>query len=292
MARLAIQPLSTKDAREYWRVFISGRSDLPTPDPKHHMELYLSLPPEEQRTHFAICLDDQIIGTVRLLPAAIAGFSMDPSYVDLARPAVLKAVDRLRARGAEAITATFEERYEPVFKDLGFRRHFARIRMEAPVSTGSLPIGLALRPPEEAEIAGLTEFLRDVYEGHIEQQFGMHVGTPEEWRAYVAGLLKGEGGQFLPDASFVALEGARTVGAILITRWMGMPLVAELGVARDRRMEGLGRALLQAAMNRLADRAEPRLSLYTTIGNDPAIHLYTKMGFTQLGGQAVTARLE
>src|SRR2546427_2559140 len=73
----------------------------------------------------------------------------------------------------------------------------------------------------------------------------------------------------MPDASHVALEGDRIVGAILITHWMGMPLVAELGVAKDRRGRGLGRALLETAMGRLAGREEPRLALYFTVGNDP-----------------------
>ena len=89
-----------------------------------------------------------------------------------------------------------------------------------------------------------------------------------------------------------ALEGDRIVGAILVTHWMGMPLVAELGVAKDRRGRGVGRALLEAAMGRLAGRDEPRLALYVTVGNDAATNLYRSLGFTQVGGQSVTARLE
>ena len=146
--------------------------------------------------------------------------------------------------------------------------------------------------PEEAEVLGLTTFLMQVYDGHMEQQHGIHVGAEEEWRGYVAGLFKGDSGQYMPDASYVALEGGRIVGAILITHWMGMPLVAELGVAKDHRGKGLGRGLLQASMHRLAARDEPRLALYVTIGNDPAIALYRKMGFVQVGGESVTARLE
>jgi len=71
-----------------------------------------------------------------------------------------------------------------------------------------------------------------------------------------------------------------------------MPLVAELGVAKDHRGRGLGRALLGTSMQRLAARDEPRLALYVTVGNDPAIALYRSLGFAQVGGESVTARFE
>jgi len=85
----------------------------------------------------------------------------------------------------------------------------------------------------------------------------------------------------MPDVSYVALEGDRIVGAILVTHWMGAPLVAELGVAKDRRRKGLGRALLEATMHRLAYLDEPGLSLYVTVGNDPAISLYRSLEFAR-----------
>ncbi len=292
MTRLTLEPLSTADAHEYWRVYLEGRTDLPTRDLRVHLERYLSLPPEEQRSHYAFRLDGRIVGAARILPGTIAGFSMTPACADQTKAAVLKAVDLVRAQGAESITATFEDRYGPDFSAIGFRRQFARIRMEAPTQRRLLPPALSLRPPEEKEIAGLAKFLMEVYDGHFEQRFGMHVGPEPEWREYVAATLKGDVGQFLPDASFVHLECERIVGAVLITHWMGMPLVAELGVSKDRRGKGLARALLQAAMNRLVDRDEPRIALYATVGNDPAIRLYAAMAFNQVGGQTVTAVLE
>ncbi len=164
--------------------------------------------------------------------------------------------------------------------------------MEAPTVRAQVPEGIRLVPPEEGEIARLTEFLMAVYEGHMEQQYGLHTGTEEEWREYVGGLLKGDSGRFMPDASFVGMDGTGIAGAILLTHWMGMPLVAELGVAKGRRGQGLGRGLLQAAMNRLEGLGERRLALYVTIGNDAAVALYRSAGFVQVGGQSVTARLE
>lgn len=289
---LSLEPLTTTEAHAYWRVFVSGRSDLPTQDLKVHLDRYLGLTPDDQRTHFAIRKDGRIIGTVRLSPGEISGFSIDPAEAREATSGLLKSLDFLRASGSDAITAHFEDRYASSFESLGFRRIFARMRMEAPIAKGPLPEGMRLVPPEEDEVAGLTAFLIDVYEGHMEQQYGLHAGSEAEWREYVGGLLKGDSGRFMPEASFVALDGPRLAGAVLITHWMDMPLVAELGVAKDRRGRGLGRALLQASMNRLAGLDEPRLALYVTLGNDPAVSLYRSMGFAQVGGQSVTARLE
>jgi GNAT superfamily N-acetyltransferase len=289
-----LEPLQTTEAHAYWTVFVSGRTDLPTANLQVHLDRYLGLSPEEQRSHFSVKEGGRIIGTLRLAPAEISGFSMDPSRADEGAAALVKAVDLLRAGGATAIRAHFEDRYEPAFSSLGFRRVFARMRMEAPTARTKRdpPKGLKLQPPEEDEVLGLTKFLIDVYEGHLEQQFGMHVGSEAEWRGYVGGLLQGDSGRFMPDASYVALEGDRIVGAILVTDWMGMPLVAELGVAKDRRGRGVGRSLLEESMNRLAGLDVPRLALYVTLGNDPAVSLYRSLGFAQIGGESVTARLE
>jgi len=289
---VTLEPLPTTKAHEYWRVFVSGRSDLPTEDLNVHLDRYLALRPEEQRSHFAVLKEDRIIGTVRLGPAEISGFSMEPGSVGEAAGALLRAMDLLRAGGAAAITAHYEDRYEAAFASLGFRRVFARVRMRAPTRKRTADPGFTLQPPEEGEVLGLTKFLMDVYEGHMEQQYGMHAGSEDEWRGYVGGLFKGDSGRYMPDVSYVALEGDRIIGAILVTYWMGAPLVAELGVAKDRRGKGVGRALLEATMHRLAYLDERGLSLYVTVGNDPAFSLYHSLGFAQVGGQSVTARLD
>ena len=290
MADLRLVPLSSTDAHPYWQVYLDGRTDTPTRSLTDHVERYIALSPEEQRTHFAFRDGDRIVGTVRLAPGVLYGFAMAPSHQDRSGAAIVKALDVVCAQGSREVTATFEDRYEDAFRRTGFERSFARIRMEAPTAGHVPPRHADLRHPEEAEVAGLARFLRAVYEGHMEQAFGMHVGSDDEWREYATGLLKGEVGRFMPDASFVRTEGDRVTGAVLTTHWMGAPLVAELGVIRDRRGQGLGRALLVAALNRLAALGEPRLALYVTVGNDSALTLYRSLGFVPVGGQTVTAK--
>ncbi len=290
MEPLRIEPLQSIDASTYWQVYVAGRTDVPTRSVAAHVERYLALPPEEQRTHFALRQGASIVGTVRLLPGTITGFSMDPAHAAEAMPAVIKILDLLRTQGSEAVTASFDEAYERDFEAVGFRRLFARMRMEA--ATRRLPpSGVPLKPPEEAEIPKLARFFMEAYEGHLEQVYGMHVGSEEDWRGYVTGILRGEAGRFMPEASFVALDGEQLAGAILVSHWMGSPMVTELGVAPDRRRRGIANALLSAASTRLESLGESRWSLYVTLGNDPAISLYRKFGFAQAGGQTVTARL-
>lgn len=290
MAVLRLEPLQTLDAQGYWRIYTEGRTDLPTRSVPAHVERYLALPKEEQRTHYAIRKGDVMIGTVRVLPDTITGFSLDPAHLGETRAAIIKAVDLLRSGGSGAITASFDDAYAADFEAIGFRRVFGRMRMEALTQRSPLS-GVPLKPPEEAEIPGLARFFMDVYAGHVEQQYGMHVGSEEDWRGYISGVLRGETGRFMPEASFVAVEEGRLTGAILVSHWMGSPLVAELGVAADHRRRGIARALLTAASTRLAALEETRWGLYVTVGNDPAIALYRRAGFAQAGGQTVTARL-
>src|SRR5438309_8643520 len=129
---LRLEPLQTTEAHAYWRVFLSGRTDLPTGDLKVHMDRFLALPPEEQRSHFSVKKDGRLIGTVRLGPAEISGFSMEPVSGAETATVLLKAVDLLRAGGATAIGAHFDDRYEPGFQSLGFRRVVAGMPMAAP----------------------------------------------------------------------------------------------------------------------------------------------------------------
>src|SRR3989454_9483734 len=108
------------------------------------------------------------------------------------------------------------------------------MRMEAPTKRSDV-VNIKLQPPEEAEVLGLTAFLMQVYDGHMEQQHGIHVGAEEEWRGYGAGLFKGGSGQEMPDAAYVALGGGGSVGAILIKHWVGVAPGAEVGGGEGQR---------------------------------------------------------
>src|SRR2546422_4644957 len=76
---VTLEPLQTSDAHSYWRTFVAGRTDLPTRDLKVHLDRFLALPPEDQRSHFSVKRNGRIIGTLRLRPPGIFGFSLEPA---------------------------------------------------------------------------------------------------------------------------------------------------------------------------------------------------------------------
>src|SRR3989442_474444 len=125
--------------------------------------------------------------------------------------------------------------------------------------------GLALSPLETSEaepywrtfLAGRTDRPTTDVRIHIdrylalpgeEQRFGMHVGSETEWREYVTGIWKGDSGTYLPVASWAARDPEGVAGVALTTHWMGSPLLSELGVRKDVRGQGLGRALVVQTM--------------------------------------------
>ena len=288
MPGVELVPLETSDAEAYWRAFLAGRTDVPSTDVKVHMDRYLALPPEEQRTYFALKESGRTVGTVRIAGGSIGSFSLLPEERRWTRDAILLATSSVIQGGTDRIVAGFEDAYGPEFEALGFKESFSRVRMESAAAKRDPP-AVPMAHPEVTDVDAIVAFLMGVYEGHIEQQFGMHVGTEAEWREYVTGIWKGDSGGYLPRASWATKDDAGLAGVALTTEWMGFPLLAELGVRKDRRGQGLGRALVLATLGALADLAHDRLALYVTVGNDPAMALYKGLGFREIGGRTVTA---
>ncbi len=282
MAGIELAPLNSSEADAYFRAFVAGRRDLPTQHVLVHLNGYLALPPDEQRTFFAFREGGRIVGTARLAGNQVSFFSLVPDARPRTRDAVLLASEALIAGGADRIVATFDDSYAEDFGKLGFAETFARMRMEADLVRRDPP-AVPMAHPELTDVPAMSEFFMRLYEGHLEQQLGMHVGGEAEWREYVTSIWKGDAGRYLPLASWAARDGAGLAGACLTTDWMGTPLTAEIGVRKDARRKGLGRALMVAAMNSLLDLEYTRLALYVTVGNSPAIALYEGLGFREAG---------
>src|SRR5205809_8054179 len=96
---VSLEPLQTTEAHAYWRVFVSGRGDLPTHDLSGPLDRYLALPPEEPRAPFAFRKDGRTGGAVRLGPGEVSGFSVDPSAAAATKALLLKGVAFPRAAG-------------------------------------------------------------------------------------------------------------------------------------------------------------------------------------------------
>src|SRR2546427_2416874 len=111
------------------------------------------------------------------------------------------------------------------------------MRMEAPTKRSDV-VNIKLQPPEEAEVLGLTTFLMQVYDGHMEQQHGIHVGAEEEWRGYVTGLFQGGFRPDMPHPAHVAVGGGGGGGGDLIFDRVGVAPVAGVRGAGEHPREG------------------------------------------------------
>ena len=97
-------------------------------------------------------------------------------------------------------------------------------------------------------------------------------------------LLRGELVGPLLDASRMAVDGGRVVGAAIVNDFPGTPPVAGPWLSelfRDPAVPGIGRELLRGALAAAAADGLPALGLVVTAGN-PAGELYLAEGFRTL----------
>ena len=103
--------------------------------------------------------------------------------------------------------------------------------------------------------------------------------TLEDARAVVAQYFAGEFGPPMLAVSEMVVRDGGAVAATLLTQWWGGPFVAFMITAPQAQRQGLARAGLVRACNRLADVDEPWLRLVVTQGNTRAEALYASLGF-------------
>ncbi|WP_203566703.1 GNAT family N-acetyltransferase [Aestuariimicrobium ganziense] len=96
----------------------------------------------------------------------------------------------------------------------------------------------------------------------------------------------GQYGVLRDDASFVALDGPRVVGAVMVTErsiWdegLEGPFIIDLFVHADQKGRGFGAALVRAAMDACIRAGDNQLSLRVGEGSSPAAFaLYRRLGF-------------
>jgi ribosomal protein S18 acetylase RimI-like enzyme len=115
--------------------------------------------------------------------------------------------------------------------------------------------------------------------------------TLADWQALMGQFVGGVFGQPMWSVSEVRRDDsgpdggqAALCGATLLTLWHEQPLVTFVATAPTWRRQGLARAGLTRAINRLAAGDEPFVRLVATEGNRPALALYDSLGFRPEGG--------
>lgn len=150
-----------------------------------------------------------------------------------------------------------------------------RFVLAAPVHRLAVAADPTARPPVPADAEALAVLMLAAYQGTVDDEGE----TLEEARAVVAQYFEGVFGPPMPAVSEVTERDGVLVAATLLTQWWRGPFVAFMITAPEAQRQGLARAGLTRAINRLAAGDEPWLRLVVTQGNSRAEALYESLGF-------------
>lgn len=121
-------------------------------------------------------------------------------------------------------------------------------------------------PSDDGDLAVLLDA---AYDGSIDHDpEADHLGELRTWRSV-------DGAD--DAASFVAIDGSSLIGASLIGRELGTPLLYEIAVLPGHRSQGAATQLLSASISRLRD--EPMVAAWVTHGNEASEALLRSAGF-------------
>jgi RimJ/RimL family protein N-acetyltransferase len=148
---------------------------------------------------------------------------------------------------------------------------------------------VVIRPATDDDAAAFHECLDAV--ARERNGLAMTAAPPSALVAEFRRQLRAAGG-----IDLLAFSGQDVVGWIDIHRppWEGMHHVGSLGmgVRRDHRGQGLGRALVSRALEAAAECAITRVELEVFASNVPAIRLYESTGFQHEGRKRGVRRLD
>ena len=118
----------------------------------------------------------------------------------------------------------------------------------------------------------------------VEAQFGLLHGRDWRWRK--ARHIDDDAAAN-PRGIFVAEEGGRILGYITtsLDRAAGKGRIPNLAVASDARGKGLGRRLIEHALDYFRGEGMAYATIETMAGNEIGNHLYPSCGFVEVGRQ-------
>lgn len=85
-----------------------------------------------------------------------------------------------------------------------------------------------------------------------------------------------------PAVSRLWFQGEALVGVVFIARRGWQSRVAAMGLVREFRHQGLGKIMLQTALEEARARGDQSMLLEVFTANEPAIRLYERLGFVRL----------
>jgi ribosomal protein S18 acetylase RimI-like enzyme len=143
------------------------------------------------------------------------------------------------------------------------------------------PAMVSLEPWQQTHLGEAAAILQAAYAGGLESEILAQYRTADGCRGVLDQLLNQRScGLFVPEASAMARQRGRSIGLVVVTevapRQGHLPQIA---VLPEYQRQGLGRALLNYSLRRLAERGFDTLSLIVSCANDRALKLYQATGF-------------
>lgn len=158
---------------------------------------------------------------------------------------------------------------------MDYSYQFSRMMVRPVQPMAEVACSAELRSPVPEDAERIGTLLRAAY-GHNDparSEKGDFISDTRE-------LLEGMDDACLA-ASTIAHMGEQPVGACLISRWEGAPLLYDIAVEPSARHGGIAKAMAARAMSALDRAGETHLRLFLECGN-PAETLYHSMGFIAL----------
>ena len=174
------------------------------------------------------------------------------------------------------------------FLDQGFRRH-PRLFMVLPLDSAAanapkLPPDIDIRPWSEHDYQAAAAVITAAYRGHIDSEINDQYRSLSGSVRFLNNIVRFPGcGIFDAEASFAAVHRPTRslIGVILCSRVKhDVGHVTQVCVVPELRGHGIGEALLAASSRALRQRNFELLSLTVTQGNERAVALYERLGFT------------
>jgi len=234
----------------------------------------------------------EILGACRMIPAA-------GRCAAVLAPRLLLGDEHLAARLIRAAAALAHTRdgarliqvltdpaggggsLESALKQAGFERLavLAYLRRDVRPADGATPL------PSDIEWANygflrhrlFAETISRTYEGSLDCPGLAGLRTMDETLA-----THKRTGVFSPRWWHEAMREERPVGVVLLNHLKGRGEIAYLGVVPEARGRGIGRALVERAIQDAAETGLPLVGLTVDTSNAPAVRLYAAAGFREI----------
>jgi ribosomal protein S18 acetylase RimI-like enzyme len=202
-------------------------------------------------------------GLVALVPVTVARIDFGITGLDADRETGLQ-------RSLRAVPG-FE-----VIRRFGLHRPLS---LERPPASPVLPPGFEFGDVRDLGLESLGAVDWAAFRGSPDATF--IADSPEGNRRLLEGILAGQLGRFLDEASFTLLgPSARAAGFLLsVEESPRVAVFVDLAVAPEVRRQGLGRSLLLQGLRALLALGYTGARLWVTETNRPARRLYESMGF-------------